>query len=160
MKPTLSIDFASQRTTRHSVRRVGANRSGRTLILAGAAICWSLLVIARLVSLQISDFERWQEWALKQHFSEITVASERGAIVDRNGRLMAVSVPAGSIYARPKQIKDRAGVARKLAAVIGGESRSIESQLNANSPFVWIKRQIPGMLLIRWRNLSSLVSGR
>ncbi len=143
MRSPLLVDYAAQEAAMHRTKRGGINRMGRILLLAGAACVWVGLVIARLVSLQISDVERWQEWALKQHFSEITIASERGNIIDRNGRLMAVSVPAGSIYARPRQIKNRQEAAKKLAEIIGENPKEIEEKLNSSSPFVWIKRQMP-----------------
>jgi cell division protein FtsI (penicillin-binding protein 3) len=142
MKPVLQIDFASVGRSAQS-SRVKVNRAGRTLLLAAFALCWCVLVITRLVSLQITDFERWQEWALKQHFSEITIASERATITDRNGKLIAVSVPAASIYARPKQIRDQALVVRELAKVLGENPKLLEKKLRSGAPFIWLKRQIP-----------------
>ena len=137
MKPTLQIDFAAVGRT-YQTSRAKVNRAGRTLLLAGCALGWVLLVIARLVSLQITDFERWQEWALKQHFSEITIASERGTITDRNGKLIAVSVPAASIYARPKQIREQGVVVKELAQILGESPQHLEKKLRSGAPFIWL----------------------
>ncbi|RIL10300.1 MAG: penicillin-binding protein, partial [Proteobacteria bacterium] len=101
------------------------------------------VIVSRLVSLQITDFKRWQDWALKQHLSEIQLSSERGPIYDRNNRLLAVSVPAGSVYVRPKQVKDRLATARQLGKLLGMETSQVMEKFSSPQPFVWVKRQIP-----------------
>jgi cell division protein FtsI (penicillin-binding protein 3) len=100
-------------------------------------------VIARLVSLQITASNRWQDWAVRQHLSEVMVASERGPIYDRNDKLLAVSVPAGSIYVRPKQIKDKDQVAQTLATTLKLPVKTVRAKLDSTKPFVWIERQLP-----------------
>ena len=122
------------------------SRSFRLVGLTLFCLLWTGLILFRLFSLQIANFETWQEWALKEHFKEVIVASERGAIYDRNGNLMAVSVPAGSIYVRPRQVRDRADVAKRLAALIEIPRAEIEKKLSGTEPFIWIKRQIPRAL--------------
>src|SRR5688572_10435995 len=97
---TFAMDFASRRGRLERGRKGTADRRRRVYVLFGAAVVWLGLVGTRLASLQITDVDRWQEWALKQHFSEVMISSERGPILDRNNRLLAVSVPAGSIYVR------------------------------------------------------------
>ena len=71
-------------------------------MIGGLVSVWVCCLVWRLLSLQVGSGVEWEEWASKQHNGEIKVASERGPIVDRNGKFMAVSVPAGSIYVRPK----------------------------------------------------------
>ncbi len=41
----------------------------------------------------------------------------RGEIVDRNGNLLAANLPAFSLYAHPREIKNPKAVARDLAAI-------------------------------------------
>lgn len=118
-------------------------RKARLAILFGLACFWSVILGARLLSLQVFNFELWQDWALRQHFAQVEVASERGPIYDRNGKLLAVSVPAGSIYVRPRQITNRKEVGERLSGLLGLSRDEIEKKLNTPSPFVWIKRQMP-----------------
>ena len=138
------IDYAASRlrTCRETVLD-GSSRRRRVLVVAGFACLWAVLLVGRLFSLQISDYERWQDWALKEHFKEIVVASERGPIVDRNGSLMAVSVPAGSVYVRPRQVKNREETARELARLLDMPVKEVSAKLASSQPFVWVKRQIP-----------------
>jgi cell division protein FtsI/penicillin-binding protein 2 len=97
----------------------------------------------RLYSLQIADFETWQDWAIRQHVSELQIASERGPVLDRNGKPLAVSVPAESVYVRPKQIVDRHKTARELARLLDMKVSDVVLRLQTKQPFVWVKRQIP-----------------
>ena len=119
------------------------SRRIRTAALGIVAITWVTAIGARLYYLQIADHSRWQSWAMKQHVADVELASERGPILDRSGKLMAVSVPAGSVYIRPKQIKDREATALQLAAVLEMDKRDILKKMDEKSPFVWIRRQLP-----------------
>ncbi len=138
-------DFAALSVAPHE-RRESIQRLTRIRIIMIGAVLWSGLLIWRLYSLQIADFERWEDWASKQHLSEFTVAAERGTIVDRNGELLAVSVPSGSIYVRPRQVKDKAKTAETLAKMLELKVSDVEEKLNAKSPFVWVKRQVHKVL--------------
>ncbi|MDC0358206.1 penicillin-binding protein 2 [Oligoflexia bacterium] len=118
-------------------------RRTRLILLGTVAALWICILIARLYSLQLSDFSRWQESALRQHFSEVQLASERGPIYDRSGKLLAVSVPAGSVYVRPRQIKDKAFVSQQIAQVLELDKKQVLEKLTQRKPFVWVKRQVP-----------------
>lgn len=135
-------DFASKKR----VFRSSLGPKGRKLRLAFivlVCLAWTGLVINRLVSLQITDFETWQNWAVKQHYTEIKLASERGRIFDREGRVLAMSVPAGSVYVHPRQIKDKEQVVKSLSQVLRIPAAEILSKLDTKKNFVWIARQIP-----------------
>lgn len=123
--------------------RRSSKRKGRIFLLGFLSVLWGGLLTWRLLILQVFSFEEWESWALKQHGKEIQVASERGPIYDREGRLLAVSVPAGSVYVRPKEVKDRDLVIEVLSDTLGILPSEIKKKLNSKSPFVWIKRQIP-----------------
>lgn len=121
----------------------GVCRRSRLMAVGSLAVIWSFGVVWRLFSLQVSDFEKWQDWAIRQHFADLEVSSERGPVLDRNDKLMAVSVPAGSIYARTRQISDVKKTAKQLAGVLDMPVRTVEEKLSSKQPFVWIKRQLP-----------------
>lgn len=107
------------------------------------ALGWVGLLVSRLYSLQVSDFETWQDWAIKQHVSEVEIAAERGPVLDRNGKLLAVSVPAESVYVRPKQVKDKERAVQELSALLEMKPATLKEKLSSTQPFVWIKRQVP-----------------
>ena len=136
-------DFAfSQRPAAASLA-LANQRPMRLRIIGVVALAWTGILLSRMWSLQVSDFETWQDWAIKQHVAEVEIAAERGPVLDRNGKLLAVSVPAESVYVRPKQIKDKELVARELAALLEMKPAVLREKLSTTHPFVWIKRQVP-----------------
>jgi cell division protein FtsI (penicillin-binding protein 3) len=140
---TLGTDFAKKTSTLRDGELTPTDRSVRIGALAVLSVAWVVVVTARLYSLQVSKFETWKEWAVKQHSTEVTLASERGPLFDRNNRLLALSVPAGSVYVRPRQIQDRTLVAEKLATILEVPVADIAPHLSSKKPFVWVERQIP-----------------
>src|SRR5271165_1672947 len=49
---------------------------------------------------------------------DITMAAQRASIIDRNGEILAISLPTAALYANPKELIDPADVAHKLKAVL------------------------------------------
>jgi cell division protein FtsI (penicillin-binding protein 3) len=136
-------DFAfSQRPAAASLA-LSNQRPMRLRIIGFFALAWTGLLLSRMWSLQVSDFETWQDWAIKQHVAEVEIAAERGPVLDRNGKLLAVSVPAESVYVRPKQIKDKDMVVRELAPLLEMKPTALKEKISSSHPFVWIKRQVP-----------------
>lgn len=139
----LGIDFALARRTPTSIATLAQQRPLRLRIIGCFALLWVGILVARLYSLQISDFERWQDWAIRQHVADVEIASERGPVLDRNGKLVAVSVPAESVYVRPKQVQDKQRTVRELARNLNLKPAVVAEKLSSKQPFVWVKRQLP-----------------
>lgn len=118
-------------------------RPTRLRLIGVVSILWTGILVARMYSLQVSSFETWQSWALKQHVTKVEVAAERGAVLDRNGKSLAVSVPTESLFIRPNLIKNRRNVVDVLARVLEVSEKQIERKLDSHKPFVWVKRQVP-----------------
>lgn len=67
----------------------------------------------------------------------------RGEITDRKGRLIAANLPAFSLYAHPREIKDPARVARDLAAIFPDMTEeALRALLTRDASFVWIRRPV------------------
>lgn len=67
----------------------------------------------------------------------------RADILDRNGAIVATSLPTANLYARPKKIHNKEEVAAKLSEYIPDMLyEEILAQLNKKSNFVYIKRNI------------------
>lgn len=146
-------DYAVRRSA-YEVITVSADtrRTRLTMIFAGAAV-WTLLLVGRLYYLQLAEFGRWRQSAMRQHISKVELAAERGPIYDRNGKLLAVSVPSGSVFLRPRKVKDHDQVAQQLAETLNVPADSIREKFKSKSPFVWVKRQIPRVEAERVRDL-------
>ncbi len=69
--------------------------------------------------------------------------SERGDIVDRNGMVLATSLPASSLFAKPYEIENPEAVADMLSRILPGLSRSeVLAKLGGKSRFVWLRRNL------------------
>jgi cell division protein FtsI (penicillin-binding protein 3) len=139
----VGVDLGGKRGDDRCSLPVIRQRPARLRIIGAVSIVWTGLLIARMYSLQVSSFETWQSWALKQHVTKVQVAAERGAVLDRNGKSFAVSVPTESLYVRPTLIKNKGRTAQVLAKMLSIPQDSINKKLNSKQPFVWIKRQVP-----------------
>jgi cell division protein FtsI (penicillin-binding protein 3) len=115
----------------------------RTYVVAVFFVLGLGVMVARAYQLQVLDRDRLEAIAQADYQDRITVPPKRGDIYDREGHELALSVEVGSVYAHPKQIKNKAAMARRLSKVIGENRREILSSLRGDHAFVWIKRQVP-----------------
>ncbi len=112
------------------------------LLFAGLIFLWSLL-ISRAAYLQLFPVERLRALQERQFQTVITLQSRRGAIVDKTGRDLALSMTAYSLYADPKLIEGKKSVAKKIAKELGVTVDSIYSKIKDDKKrFVWIQRQM------------------
>ena len=120
----------------------------RIMLLALFASLWGLVVVVRLVSLQVLERPFYLKQSARQSERTITLEARRGAILDRAGRPLAVSVDADSIYAVPQDVTDADRTATALARALGTDAagrRELLAHLQKNRAFVWIKRKVsPG----------------
>ncbi len=113
------------------------------LVWVGAgAVLMSLALVVKAASVQLKGEAAVPAWALRQSDIRITIPAARGAIVDRNGTELALSVPATSIWANPSLIEKPRVVAQKLSRILKIEERELAQKLGSERTFVWIARQV------------------
>ncbi len=105
-------------------------------------ICFLSLVGARLVQLQIAPNAALRNLAEKQLHRTGKNAPYRLPILDRNGEELAISVPASSVFVRPRMVRNRKRTARTLASLLGGSAEKWMKKLKSDKPFVWLYRQV------------------
>ncbi len=96
----------------------------------------------RCVWIQVVVSPRYTAVAASQHESRQTLPARRGAIYDHTGRLLAVSIPAPSVFANARQVSAKQATAKRLAGVVGRDARMIQRQLERDKGFVWVARQV------------------
>jgi len=70
-------------------------------------------------------------------------AGERAAIVDRNGTLLATTLPTSSLYANPNRVRDPARLARRLDPILPErDAATLTRRLEREGEFIWLKRDI------------------
>ncbi len=75
-----------------------ARRTGRVWLPAIAFAVFAVVVLARLVQVQILEHDRYAEEARSELYASDTVFARRGAILDRNGFLLAMSTDTWDLY--------------------------------------------------------------
>ena len=101
------------------------------------------VLILRAAWLQILPNQKLQSLKNRQFQTMITLPSRRGHIVDKDGRDLAMSVAAYSLYADPKIIVSKRHVARKLSKELNLSFESVFSKIkDSNRRFAWIQRRM------------------
>ncbi len=96
----------------------------------------------RLIQLQVWVNPELHALATRQFERTSKNVVARLPILDRNGEELAVSVPAGSVFARPKLATRKKETARKLAKLLGGTPAKWLARLRTRKSFVWVQRQV------------------
>ena len=117
----------------------------RLLVVAGALVLWVAGIEARLIVLQIVQHDELVARAERQQMSTVPAPAKRGEIFDRNGRLLAYSVDADTIYAVPTEIGDAVKTASALCEALDDctkKSREeLKERLSSDRAFVYVKRR-------------------
>lgn len=144
--PGASYDEARRdRESRLSQRNAGGGRGSgddgiRTIAFALSLV--ALVVVARLIWLQVFQAGSLSRAAEAQRSNIITLHAKRGTIYDRDGNVLAVNEDCKTIYANPHEIEDPVEAARVVASVFDESSNEYLDELNANSSFVYLRRQV------------------
>jgi cell division protein FtsI (penicillin-binding protein 3) len=117
----------------------------RLMLVALTASLWAVGIGVRLFELQVLGQAGFARQAARQSERTINLDPRRGPILDRNGRQLAVSVDAESVYAVPQDVEDpqrsAAALARALELDAAGR-KEVLAQLQKSKAFVWIKRKV------------------
>jgi cell division protein FtsI (penicillin-binding protein 3) len=97
----------------------------------------------RLVYLQATPPAEYTAFAERQLVHTMTLPAARGAIFDRNGRELALSVRQSTIWVNPRQVTDPAGQAAQLAPILGLDPVVIQDKLSKDAAFVYLARTVP-----------------
>ena len=103
-------------------------------------------IFVRVYQLQVVQQDYLRGIAKNGILGTTKLPPKRGVIYDREGHELAISVQVGSVFAHPKQIKDKRKMAGVLSKALGEKYGKILKKLKRNRSFVWIKRRIPQTL--------------
>jgi cell division protein FtsI (penicillin-binding protein 3) len=116
--------------------------TGRRLAVAQAALLLAFIALAaRAAHLSLFDERGWI-LGEKQRHAVLQLAPERGAIFDRDGHELALSVEAPSIYALPTALADPERAAQRLAPVLGRRPADLAARLRGRRSFLFLARWV------------------
>ncbi len=111
-------------------------------VVAAVAVSFAGLA-ARAVHIQVLANDFYQRQGEVRFARTLALPANRGRIIDRNGLILASSVPAPSIWAIPEDVprdKDQLKqLARLLEMPLAELNRKLEDE---DKTFVWLKRQV------------------
>src|SRR5271170_8135713 len=90
----------------------------RVHLLARLGLIWAALIAARLLQLQIVQHPKYRALARDQQEKTVEVRAPRGAILDRMGQRLALSLPVVSVCVNPLRLPDATMSANILANIL------------------------------------------
>lgn len=137
----------------HHLTQPNLDRAQNRLVIAGSFLILGLMAIF----LRLIDVSLWNSSTsprTTQSFINTNLAIvKRADIVDRNGVILATSLPTYSLYANPREMLDRPEAAAKLAKIF--PDLNYDQLLNrfaSDRSFVWVKRNLsPAQSQVVWR---------
>ena len=100
------------------------------------------LLLGRAVYVQIIDAPFFLKQGEIRYGHTIELPASRGRIFDRNGLILAASVPAPSIWAIPKDLEGDVASRARLATLLDMTSAALESRLVDTPNILWLRRQV------------------
>ena len=111
----------------------------RTSFLFLTLIPLFAVLLIRLFYLQLGHFSFPR--SNQQYKFTLRIKPQRGIIYDRNGKKLAVSLKVNSVYALPREIKDKVRTAKILSHLLNLPQEDLLKKFSAKS-FVWVKRKV------------------
>lgn len=160
MRPGSSLSMraaargSSSRRSHANQRRPSEPRGGKksrpqadwqTLRFQIAAILFAaiwFILWGRAFHVQLVIGPELAEQAMRQHTYTELVEARRGTIYDRNAQVLARSVQVRSVYANPREVRDPKQTALTLAPILGLEPGALQSQLEKDRSFIWVRRKV------------------
>ena len=131
--------MAGRQTGRRS--RVGATDYRLVLVGIALIVAWAAIGV-RLFQVQVVRADELAAMGLDQRLTVKELAADRGNIFDREGRELAITVDATTIYANPQQVTAPEVTATLLAAALGLDIDELRTKLTSDKTFVFIARQV------------------
>ncbi len=98
---------------------------------------------ARATYIQVVGNDFYQKQGEVRFARTLELPANRGRILDRNGLILASSVPAPSIWAIPEDVELEPQQLQQLAKLLGMSAKDLSAKLDQDDKtFVWIKRQV------------------
>ena len=100
-------------------------------------------LVARAAYVQVIDNAFFKRQGAVRFVRTLDLPANRGRILDRNGNILASSVPVPSIWANPEDIERDPAKIKALAKLLGMTSAELDKKLkDEDKVFVWLKRQV------------------
>jgi len=138
--PTVAEGRGAARQVPLRAVQIGLRR--RLVFVGGLLLIAASLLVWRLAVVQIAEPDRFLTYGESQRIRSVALTAARGAIVDRNGVDLALSLPLPSLVANPQAVEDPRQVARLLASVLDEDIDFLERRLSGDGQFAYLGRHL------------------
>ncbi len=115
----------------------------RSQLIVGFIAAGFLGLVARAAYVQVIDNAFFKRQGTVRFVRNLELPANRGRILDRNGHILASSVPVPSIWASPEDIERDPVKLKSLSKLLDMSPAELEKKLkDEDKNFVWIKRQV------------------
>lgn len=114
----------------------------RLFFVGGLFLVAWLAIGLRLFFLQGVQAAELEDQALDQRLRRVSIDPARGTIYDRDGRELAMTIEATTVYANPEEVASPLDTAARLASVLGTSTEEIADQLQKDTTFVYLARKL------------------
>jgi len=115
----------------------------RSKLIVGAIALGFMGLIGRAAFVQVFENDFFKRQGEVRYARTLVLPANRGRVLDRNGLLLASSVPAPSIWANPEDLERDPAKLRQLAKLLDMSSAELDKKLqNEDKTFVWLRRQM------------------
>jgi cell division protein FtsI (penicillin-binding protein 3) len=111
------------------------------LIVAGLAVAF-LILAGRAAYVQVINNQFFIRQGEVRFSRTLELPANRGRILDRNGLILASSVPSPSIWAIPEDVEQDKVKLAQLAKLLDMPLAELRAKLDEDKTFVWLKRQV------------------
>jgi cell division protein FtsI (penicillin-binding protein 3) len=116
-------------------------------------------VAAKLVDVQLRNPDDYIDQGASQRDGTTELAAGRGAILDRNGQALALSVPRQTVFADPSLIDDPAEMADLLAPILHEPRHELVDRMTGDGKFSVLARTVPDDVADEVRDLDLVPQG-
>jgi len=115
---------------------------GRLVAVLTVAVLTLAVVVVRLAVLQFGEAGQLVALGAQQRLRTYQLTANRGAILDRVGTPLAITVEARDVYADPRFVVDAADTAARIAPILEMGRGRLHGLLSASGTFVYLARQV------------------
>ena len=92
-------------------------------------VLWGLAVVAKLFYIQIVRHDHYADLAERQQTRLVEIPAHRGTIYDRNGHILAISVPVETVIVNPAQLPNVEVASALLSEILGLDKKELFATL-------------------------------
>ncbi|MGV3278533.1 peptidoglycan D,D-transpeptidase FtsI family protein [Rickettsiales bacterium LUAb2] len=116
------------------------NKQNRLNVIIALTVVLFIFVCCKLILISVlGEVKNYSLYLSIPNYSNLTL---RHDITDRNGNVLAVTIPSTSVYLRPKDIVDKDLAVKALSVSFNLSEKAAKDLVDSKYPFVWVKRNV------------------